>query len=388
MSEQLQPANVIPMPKVRRRGLWQKTRHANLVRYKPSGVYYVKAHVNGRSIHESLNTADMGIAVQKRDKRLAEERAKTAARLDENVTVGELVAEYLAAVNADPKAKPRAKEYRAETVKILDETWPELRSVKVASLTQAMIEPWADRLMEQYSPTRYNGTLQTLRGILQIAVDRRLLLENPARTRKRHSRAGIPNAQVEVSAKEIPDEEQWNRLMAMLDAHPRRLWSARFVRFLAFTGARIGAVQLMTPRDVDLARNVVYLPPIKHTMRPTVVPILPELRPVLEAILRDHPGDGSPLFPIKSPKRTLDTLGALIGIKLTPHIFRHIFTSHMLAAGVPVPTVAQWRGDRDGGAMLLKVYSHQIDSKSQEFARAITFSANTTTEPKEVSYDI
>ena len=59
--------------------------------------------------------------------------------------------------------------------------------------------------------------------------------------------------------------------------------------------------------------------------------------------------------------------------RLTHHSLRHLFTTRVLESGVPVPTVARWLAHRDGGASLLKTYSHLLEKHSQEMAGKVQF---------------
>jgi integrase len=52
---------------------------------------------------------------------------------------------------------------------------------------------------------------------------------------------------------------------------------------------------------------------------------------------------------------------------------RHLFATRAIESGVPVPTVARWLGHQDGGALLLKTYSHLLDHHSQESAQKVSF---------------
>lgn len=373
MSELATSENIIQLPKRKQDAKWATTRYANLVRYKANGIYYVRAHVCGRKVHKSLETQSIEIAKRKLDNVLAEERTRLAKKPDEQVTFGDLVTDYVSLIEHDPNLKPRSKEYRRETIAVIRDTWKDIDSLKACSFTQAGILPWANALQARYSATRYNGILQTFRGILQLAVDRGLLATNPAKSRKRRTRDGIPNMPVRQKHLELPSPERFQEFLKRLDAHPRRKASARMVRLMAYTGARISAVLQMTPASINLQANTISIPPVKYGERPTVVPMIPELRSLVTEILASHPGHDYPLLPIKTPKRALGTVSSEMGLHITPHVCRHIFTTYMLGAGVPVATVAKWRGDRDGGAMLLKVYSHLIHEHSQALAKGISF---------------
>jgi integrase len=58
---------------------------------------------------------------------------------------------------------------------------------------------------------------------------------------------------------------------------------------------------------------------------------------------------------------------------MTHHSLRHLFATRAIESGVPVPTVARWLGHQDGGALLLKTYSHLLDSHSQASAQKVVF---------------
>jgi Phage integrase family len=59
--------------------------------------------------------------------------------------------------------------------------------------------------------------------------------------------------------------------------------------------------------------------------------------------------------------------------KMTHHDLRHYFATKCLESGAPVATVANWLGHRDGGALLLRTYSHLLDAHSQEMAARVSF---------------
>ena len=87
--------------------------------------------------------------------------------------------------------------------------------------------------------------------------------------------------------------------------------------------------------------------------------MVPQLIPVVKKLLKIHPGGDAPLLPIKNPRRALKTCCRLAGIgEMTGHDLRHVFTTRALESGIPVPSVAAMRGDRDNGGMLLKNYFH------------------------------
>jgi integrase len=172
--------------------------------------------------------------------------------------------------------------------------------------------------------------------------------------------------------KVLPSLEKFRELLKRLDAMPARSRAALVVRFLAFGGPRITAAGGVKPVDVDLKRGEITLPPIKYQDRPLTVPMFQDMIQVVKQLLRDHPGGDLPLLPIKSPRRALRSACRELGMEiLTPHDLRHLFTTHCLESGLSVAEVAALRGDKDGGAMLLKQYAHLRNEHLHRVARKI-----------------
>lgn len=50
---------------------------------------------------------------------------------------------------------------------------------------------------------------------------------------------------------------------------------------------------------------------------------------------------------------------------------RHLFASSLIAAGVDVRTVAEYLGHSDGGALVLKTYSHLMPDSEERARKAL-----------------
>jgi integrase len=59
--------------------------------------------------------------------------------------------------------------------------------------------------------------------------------------------------------------------------------------------------------------------------------------------------------------------------RFTHHDLRHLFRTRAIESGIDVPTVAQWLGQNDGGALLMKSYSHLLKEHSQAIAAKLIF---------------
>lgn len=356
--------------------VWLKTRYANLYLYVPSGVYHVKASVGGRLVRQSLKTRSCEIAKNKMDQLLAAERGRIVLNPDCKWTFADMVQEYEQRLDTKVKTgemKPRAKDYRIETIKQIRATWPKVDAATPKMFTEQSLLDWAARLREKYSETRYNGAIQTMRGILQVAVDNGVLLTNPAITKKRNSSRGIPAATVPLTPPNLPGAEKFHALLKYLESDPRRKRSERMVKLMTYTGMRISAVRKLRPDCISLERNEIGVPPVKYQAEMIKIPMIPEMRKLAEELLEDYPGAG-PLIPIKSPRRALENACKAVGIpKLTSHDFRHMFTTRAIECGIDVKTIATWLGHQDGGRLILRIYGHTRIEHAQQMAAKLWF---------------
>ena len=59
--------------------------------------------------------------------------------------------------------------------------------------------------------------------------------------------------------------------------------------------------------------------------------------------------------------------------RFTHHDLRHLFTTRAIESGIDIPTIAKWVGHKDGGALLMRTYSHLLKEHSQAMAAKLTF---------------
>ena len=70
--------------------------------------------------------------------------------------------------------------YREQTVRALLKSWPELATKDVRKISGADCEKWSEGFATRYSATRYNGTLDSLRHVIEVAVKAGARHGNPA----------------------------------------------------------------------------------------------------------------------------------------------------------------------------------------------------------------
>jgi integrase len=75
----------------------------------------------------------------------------------------------------------------------------------------------------------------------------------------------------------------------------------------------------------------------------------------------------------KCPKALFSACTSLGLSHITHHDLRHWFARSAISKGIDVPTVARWLGHKDGGALLIRTYSHLLQEDSQAMAAKLTF---------------
>jgi integrase len=343
-----------------------KTRYANLVKDQVSGKYHARAKVGGRLIRKSLKTGSIEVAKRKLDDLLAQERARRnihGAEVD-GWRMGRLADCWMAELKADKDLKPRTVEYREETLAIIRKTWPGFDVARPMDISPGECRDWAKRLGKKYSGSRFNGCVESLRAIFRLAQDQGSVATNPALLVERKA--------VKRKVRNLPSISKFRELLGQLKKTPWRRRASALVRFLVFSGARPAAALMVVPADVDLKANTLRLPPIKHQHEPLVLPMSKELRGVVKELLADSSGPNEPLLPTKTCRKALKMACRELNLpRLTHYDLRHLFTTHLLENGVAPAVVAALRGDKDGGAMLLKTYFHaREEAKRKAMAKA------------------
>ncbi len=199
--------------------------------------------------------------------RLAEERRKRVASASKpttgRLTFGDVVALYRAQFQADSNLKPGTKGYKEEMLIALQKTRPGLMVADVGKVTEKQCQEWARRYAAGFSPTRFNGTLTTLRHIFSIAIKEGARHDNPVMTVKRQ--------RVRAKKLTLPSRDEFTKLVLTMDRAGSRdsRNCADFVRFLAYTGCRKGEAAKVTWADVDFAKGESWCAATRRPVRRT-----------------------------------------------------------------------------------------------------------------------
>jgi integrase len=252
-----------------------------------------------------------------------------------------------------------------------------------------------DREMEQprqaLSPRAINMTVTLLAAILEGAVERELIVRNPAKGKKRRVRERAPARSYLETASQIDallqaageQDQEATRERAHLD---RRAMLATMI----FAGLRIGELCSLRWRDVDLAAGWLTVGESKTDAGRRRVKIRGALRDELLAVrARRTVEQGAYVFPTRTGRRQYEskvrtgTLGGAVkrantnldkaGLpplpdKLTPHSMRRTFASLLYALGEAPPVVMVEMGHTNP-ALALRVYAQAMrrgeDEKGQ-----------------------
>lgn len=349
----------------------------NLVRYNPSGTYYIRARVAGKLHVKSLETPVLSVARQRLGDELRKLRAHSLSVTAVNkgkMCMGDSIAVYCDRLEANNHIKPRTKAYYKEALAALLKSWPTLARTDPKRIGEGDCRDWASKFFRRFSANRANNTLMVLRDVFDVAIEAGVLYSNPARAVKR----------TKVLAKELvlPSREQFVEFVDAIQSAGGRDSKncATFVQFVAFSGCRLSEASGVAWRDVDFQKSEITVrgDAITGTKNSEVrrVPMIPELRSLLQRLRHERPEETNetPILLVREAQKSMDRAASKVGMRrITHHDLRHLFATICIESGVDIPTVSRWLGHKDGGALCMKTYGHLRQDHSFAQARRVSF---------------
>ena len=394
---ELRTANLIPQcdtvsvkaENSKTKGLWTKAPVANLVRYEPSGIYFVRAKVRGKLVRKSLDTNVLSVAKQRLGDVIdAEHRsvAPRSAKIVGKMTFSAGLDIFQQRQKQDPELKPRSIEYNERTAECLLKTWPTLAETDMKKITKEECMDWRARFGQKYSATVTNGALSILRRVLDIAIEAGVRYDNPAKAKE------VKRARVRQKELRLPEPDQFLALVK----HVRGTGSGKgghcadAIEFFSYSGPRLTEAARIFGRDCDFTRGEIIIRGDPETgtknweMRR--VPMIPEMRQLLERLKASRGEEDflkSPVCRVRKFNRSLKNACKKLGLHhLTHHDLRHLFATRAIESGVPIPTVAKWLGHKDGGVLAMETYGHLRDTHSADMAQKVIFGSEKPLDPK------
>ncbi len=364
----------------------------------------MRVYVSGKEKWKALKTdvftvAQLRMGEHKRE--ATKNRNASEAVESGKATMGQLADAYLARVDANEDLKVTSKAARRHAVARVRRTWPGFDDLTPKQITLHAVIDWTIRLKREgtdftppgarrslrgNSATSINTAVDGLRRILDVAVERGLIYANAARAKPPEGRL---KKKIAPKLVQLPRLAEFLALFDEVETGSGQAgWGmecADFCRFLVFSGARKSEAAAVTWSHVDWAKNQITIPGTKSESSQRIVPIFPELADLLRkihdrrAVAAEFAIGGTPHVPphekilrVGEAQKSIDRACAKLKLpRITHHDFRHAFATIAIESGVDIPTVARWLGHADGGALLMKTYSHLRDDHSQEQAKKL-----------------
>ena len=152
------------------------------------------------------------------------------------------------------------------------------------------------------------------------------------------------------------------------------------MRFLAYSGVRIGEAKFVTWADVNFDRRQLHVKGDPETATKNgetrFVPMIPELEQMLIELRAQRPNEPATatVMRVFECQNSMTHAASKIGMKrITHHDLRHLFATICIESGVDIPTVSRWLGHKDGGALCMKTYGHLRQDHSFAQAQRVSF---------------
>jgi integrase len=388
------------------KNVWEKTDTACLLRHKHSRKYYGRFTLNGKQKWIALDTDVLRVAKLRLPDQVKKMEGLRA--LQPNVSAGrasmaELMELYLARTHANADLKPSSIVARVTALKKIRKTWPGIQYLRPGQITPVAVQEWAARFKKEgtkfvapgtktiqtgNSATSVNRAIDTLRRVLDIALEKGQIHLNPVSVKPAEGRLKkkvVPKKLVLPSR-----DEAMSLIAAMREAGAHGGWgveAAYLCQFLMMSGARIGEVPLTQWKHVQWLKKQVFLPGYKSESSSRHIPLFPELGALLNEIRewrravavnradkKDFLAPSDSVFRIQECQKTIDAACRLTGVRrITHHDWRHLFATLCIEAGVDIPTVSRWLGHNDGGMLAMKTYGHLRTEHSQRSAEKVRF---------------
>jgi integrase len=357
--------------------LWQKTSYANLIRYVPSGMYFLRIRVRGKLIRKSLKTdvlsvAKLRLSDEEKKYRQVAQRQLAIQRGRGQMNFNDALDIYRARLAANTEIKSKTKHYYKQRIDSLLRTWPGLEKINVRDISKQNCMDWATKY--KGSATAFNNTALVLRMVLDIAIESGVIYENVARHVTRRA--------IKPKELHLPDNAKFVEFVKTIEDAGGRFSKdcANLVRFLAYGGFRLGEAKNITWGDCDFQRGeiVVRGDAVEKTKNSEVrrVPMIAEMRQLLERLQNEH-GEEIPstsVMRVGECQKAMDAAVKKVAIShLTHHDLRHLFATRCIESGVDIPTVSRWLGHKDGGGLAMKVYGHLRNQHSASMAKLVNF---------------
>ncbi|MBT3509312.1 MAG: site-specific integrase [Nitrospina sp.] len=323
------------------------------------GRYSVNIMVDGQRIHRTIGKESEGVTRKQVEDFI--EQVKTESRTGRlNLPEGrKLTLGFKEAAFAYLKRLPEegGKDLKAKTMRLNQHLTPFYKSKPLSGIYTFDVERYKKhRLDYKAAPGTVNRELAVLSHLFSKAVEWKWLTHKPAKINRLREDAGRIV---------YLDSEQASRLLeaAKKDQSP---YIYPFIVVGLATGMRRMEILSIRMKDIHLNRGLIYIPNSKTGSREQ--PITNHLREFLGEVINASGSERKWLFPSdksktghvvaieKAFRRTVERAG-LDSREVVRHTLRHTAVSHLVQAGVDLPTVKKISGHKT--LAMVERYSHQ-----------------------------
>jgi integrase len=202
-----------------------------------------------------------------------------------------------------------------------------------------------------------------LKEFFDYAVRNRYIFASPA--------AHLKYSKREKPIRLTPTFEQFKAIIAEVRAqvfNADAQDSADFLEFLGLAGLGQAEAGSLTRADVDFEAERIITFRWK-TATGFAVPLYPQVRPLLERLCQGK-AYNERVFKIGDAKKALAGACRRLGYPpFSQRSLRRMFITRAIEKGVDVKVIAEWQGHKDGGKLILDVYSYIRPAHSQRMAQ-------------------
>ena len=328
--------------------------------YQSTGAYFARVRFGGKLYRRALKTTDYQVARRK----LAAYR-HDLARTDASKGKTSFARVLDAYASTLTGASSTLEKQRAVIAK-LQKTWFGIDTLPLRTVTPSDVKRWLSEHYGSKSASYYNAALTVLRSALQLAVNDKIIAENPA-SRKFDIKYRKRAKPIRLS----PTFEQFKAIVASIRAqrfNPEAEQSGDFVEFLGLAGLGQAEAAVITRAHVDLLAGQITVYRCK-TDTGFVIPIYPQVRPLVEKLCQGK-AHSERLFSINEARKALENACQRLGFPpFTHRSLRRMFITRAIEKGIDVKVISEWQGHRDGGKLILETYSHVRAIHSQRMAQ-------------------
>jgi integrase len=339
----------------------------NLRRRKSSNVYYIFAKRNGKQFSRSLKTTDKALARRRADD-IRRELDRLTGDESAHITFEQLAARW----NESERHALKESTFRRREASIRAIA-PFFLGLQIRNIRPSHCGDWLTRRGQSLASATFVKELEIMRGVFRYAMEQGLILRDPS--------AGIKRPRVRNESPDVPTREQFEKMVMAIRAESQGKGQdgADLVELLAYSGMRLDEARSLRWREVNFSAGLFTVTggergTKNHEQR--IVPLFDEMRTLLERMKRERGKAAPDEFIIKtaSARKCMETACRNLELpNFHHHSLRHYFASCAIESGVEPTTVAGWAGHKDGGALLMKRYSHLRQSHSIEQSKLVSF---------------